>query len=154
MLFLIKSLITFDPVLPPIINKISRSSLNPHIFFPFILSPFNISSLIGLPVKIPLLSFIYLRLSLKVTQSLSQNGADNLFARPGVISDSCATIGIFFRWAAITTGTATNPPLENTISGFSFANILVASNTPFRTLNGSVKFLKSKYRLNFPLLIP
>ena len=40
-----------------------------------------------------------------------------LFARPGVISDSWIITGIFLRPAASTTGTDTNPPFENTISG-------------------------------------
>jgi len=48
-------------------------------------------------------------------------------------------------------GTDTNPPFEKTISGFSFFIIDLASNIPFITLNGSVKFLRSKYLLSLPL---
>ena len=77
-----------------------------------------------------------------------------MFARPGVISDSWATTGIFLKEAATTTGTDTNPPFENTTSGFSFLIIYDASKTPFTTLNGSEKFFKSKYLLNYPLDIP
>lgn len=47
---------------------------------------------------------------LNVTHNFEQNGADSLFAKPGVKSDSCDTTGILFIEAAITTGTATNPP--------------------------------------------
>ena len=50
----------------------------------------------------------------------------------------------------MTTGTATKPPFENTTSGFSLDNILNAWQIPFITLKGSVKFLTSKYLLNFP----
>ena len=148
------SFITFDPKLPPITRIISLSSLKPQISFPFSFEPVKISFLIGLPVNTPLLFLTNCKLSLKVTHNLSQKGDANLFASPGVISDSCATTGIFFIDAAITTGTVTNPPFENITSGFSFDKILIASQTPFNTLKGSVKFFISKYLLSLPDEIP
>ena len=53
--------------------------------------------------------------------------------RPGVISDSWMIAGILRRFAAITTGTVTKPPLEKTISGFSCFSSLLASEKPFST---------------------
>ena len=46
--------------------------------------------------------------------------------------------------AAITTGTVTKPPLENTTSGFRSFMSFLASIKPFTTRKGSVKFLTSK----------
>ena len=47
------------------------------------------------------------------------NFSEILLAKP-VKSDSCIIVGMFSERAAITTGTETNPPLENNRSGFSF----------------------------------
>src|SRR5699024_2818401 len=90
----------------------------------------------------------------KLQQTFVAKGIQILLASPGVISDSWIKVGIFFLLAAITTGTVTKPPLENTTSGFSSFISFLASMNPFRTRNGSVKFLTSKYRLNFPEEIP
>ncbi len=49
------------------------------------------------------------------------DGIASLFARPGVMSDSWIITGILRCFAANTTGTETNPPLEKTISGFNFS---------------------------------
>lgn len=68
----------------------------------------------------------------------------SLLASPGVISDSWISAGIFRRFAAITTGTVTNPPLEKTTSGFRSFRIFLAWLKPFRTRNGSEKFFRSK----------
>ena len=51
----------------------------------------------------------------------------SLLASPGVISDSWIIQGIFRDAAALTTGTETKPPLENTTSGFIFFSILTGS---------------------------
>ena len=56
-----------------------------------------------------------------------RQGIHSLLARPGVMSDSWITQGIFKEEAALTTGTVTNPPLEKTISGQISFRIFLAS---------------------------
>ena len=53
------------------------------------------------------------------------NFSEILLAKPGVKSDSCIIVGMFSERAAITTGTETNPPLENNRSGFSLLILCV-----------------------------
>ena len=67
-----------------------------------------------------------------------------LFASPGVISDSWIIAGIWQCFAARTTGTDTNPPLEKTTSGLSLRRMEIACPYPFNTLKGSEKFFQSK----------
>ena len=62
----------------------------------------------------------------KLQQMRLALGSAILFASPGVISDSWMMHGIFKEAAALTTGTETKPPLENTMSGFNSFKILTA----------------------------
>lgn len=67
------------------------------------------------------------RVSGKLQHTLVQTGIHSLLARPGVMSDSWITQGIFREEAALTTGTVTKPPLEKTISGQISFRIFLAS---------------------------
>ncbi len=64
------SFINFEPRLPPTIRRIGLSSLKLHILLPIILLPSRISFRIGVPVRIPFLSFILFNDSGKVTHIL------------------------------------------------------------------------------------
>ena len=55
-----------------------------------------------------------------VAQTFFENGIDILLASPGVISDSWIITGTLLKYPPITTGTLTNPPLENIILGLIF----------------------------------
>ncbi|MPN20374.1 hypothetical protein SDC9_167753 [bioreactor metagenome] len=99
---------------------------------------------------IPFSPLMYLTVSGKVVHTLLAKGMAILLARPGVMSDSCAITGTPFSFAPNTTGTATNPPLLNTTSGFIFLISAVASFTPFITLKTSVRFSFERYRLSLP----
>ena len=85
-----------------------------------------------------------LTVSGKLQHTFAAEGIHSLFARPGVMSDSWMIAGILHLFAAITTGTVTNPPLEKTTSGFKCFNSFLASLKPFNTRKGSVKFFRSK----------
>ena len=65
-----------------------------------------------------------------------------LFAKPKLKSDSCVITGILSCFDAITTGSATYPPFENTTLGFNFFKMTFASLTLLINLNGSSAFLK------------
>lgn len=53
-------------------------------------------------------------------------------------------------FAAMTTGTDTKPPFENTTSGFTLLMMRLAWNMPPTTLNGSVRFFSEKYLRSLP----
>ena len=122
-----------------------------HNLRPFSLEPLKSSSLIGVPVSIALSFGIFCNASGNVAQTFFAKGIDILLARPGDISDSCIITGTLLKCPPITTGTLTNPPLENIIFGLIFLIIDVASDIPFITRKLSVKFLKSKYLLSLPV---
>ncbi len=92
-----------------------------------------------------LVFLIYFLVSSKFKQVLLANGKLNLFARPGVISDSWITTGMRLKYPAITTGKETHPPFENIISTLSLRKRLCAWNIPIKRLNGSKKFCQLKY---------
>ena len=81
----------------------------------------------GEPVSTAFSSGRYLSVSGKLQHTFFATGMQSLFARPGVRSDSCMMQGIFNDEAALTTGTDTKPPFENTTSGFiSFKSFLAS----------------------------
>ena len=102
-----------------------------------------------MPVCTPL-PLVYCTASGKVQHSTFAKGAQSRLARPGVMSDSWMTTGTPLNFAPYTTGTDTNPPLENTTLGFSLRMMPVAWRMPRITRKGSVKFLGSKYRRSLP----
>ena len=71
----------------------------------------------GDPVRTALSSGRYCKVSGKLQQTLAADGMQILLASPGVMSDSWMMVGILKCFAARTTGTDTNPPLEKTTSG-------------------------------------
>lgn len=72
----------------------------------------------GVPVRTALSAGRVETVSGKLQQILVAEERHNLFASPGVISDSWMMAGILRFFAARTTGTVTKPPFENTTSGF------------------------------------
>src|SRR5699024_1208195 len=76
----------------------------------------------------------------KVVRTFFAKGIAILFASPGVKSDSWMIAGTPRSLAARTAGTDTNPPLENNTSGLHLPMMRQASNVPFNTLNGSLRF--------------
>ena len=124
-------------------------SLKPKRFRPWARSPFRISGRMGVPVYRPL-GPASLAASGKVQHITVAKGAVSLLANPGVMSDSWHTMGTWFNFAPYTTGTETNPPLENTTFGFSLCTSRRAWSTPRITLKGSEKFFTSKYRRSLP----
>ena len=118
------------------------------------LLPLESSARMGEPVSTALSSGRSFIVSGKLQQTLVATGIHSLLASPGVISDSWMMQGIFKDAAALTTGTLTNPPFENTIFGFNFRRSETACVNPLTTLKGSEKFLTSKYLLNFPEEMP
>ena len=118
---LLTASLTFTaPVLPPTTRITGLSVLKPQSLQAFSLFPDSSSFLIGEPVRTAFFSGRYFNVSGKLQHILSAPLMAILLARPGVMSDSWIITGILLWEAANTTGTDTNPPLENTISGFNF----------------------------------
>src|SRR5690554_3152400 len=104
----------------------------------------------GLPVTT---SFSFPNLSkpsLKGTQMRVENLALIRVAKPEVMSLSWLITGIFNRYAAITGGTETKPPLLNKRSGLLRFKIRYAEPIAQATLKKSANVFREKYRLNFP----
>ena len=112
--------------------------------FKLFLFPFKTFFRIGCPVNMHLgeTSAVFS----KATHITSQYLRMILFASPILKSDSWLITGILSICAAITTGTATYPPLEKTISGLIFFNIFFASMIEKRSLNGIKIFFKVIFR--------
>ncbi len=88
MLLRIALLIATDPRLPPITRSTGFSSVNPHRRSPSSHFPVNNSSRIGEPVSTAFPSGRSFTVSGKLQHTLLALGILNLFANPGVISDS------------------------------------------------------------------
>ena len=88
MLLRIALLIATDPRLPPITKRTGFSSVNPHRRSPSSRFPVNNSSRIGEPVNTAFPSGRSFTVSGKLQHTLLALGILNLFANPGVISDS------------------------------------------------------------------
>ena len=138
------SLTEAAPRLPPMTISTGLSAVKPQNLRPASALPERSSWRIGVPVRTAFSAGRFATVSGKLQQILDAEERQSLLARPGVISDSWIRAGIFKRFAAITTGTVTNPPLEKTTSGFSSLRIFLDWLKPFRTRNGSEKFLRSK----------
>ena len=134
------SLTATAPRLPPMIRRTGFVSSKPQNFSRL---PLNNSWRIGEPVSTAFSAGICFIVSGKLVHTRCAHGMQILLARPGVISDSWITQGMWRNFAANTTGTDTNPPLENTTSGLILPNNRIAWPRPFTTLKGSLKFLTS-----------
>ena len=111
-------LIAMEPREPPISISTGFSPLNPVIARPSSRVPWSSFSRIGEPVSTALPAGSDFVVSGKLQQIRLAARRQSLFASPGVMSDSCVTTGICRACAAQTTGTATKPPLLNTMSGW------------------------------------
>ena len=118
------------------------------ILFKLFLLPFKMLFLIGEPVCIAFFPY-FNAVSLKLHSSAFDFFAIILFARPIVISLSCVRTGIFNLLPAIQTGSDTNPPLENIMSGLIFLIKFFAFLILDINLKGICKFLYVKDLISF-----
>ena len=132
------------PRLPPMTIRTGLSAENPVSFSAASRLPSESSLRMGQPVRTAFFGGRYCRVSGKLQHTFAADGMVSLLARPGVKSDSWQMTGICLRPAAITTGTDTKPPLENTTSGFNSFISFFASLKPLITRNGSEKLRRSK----------
>ncbi|MNC29902.1 hypothetical protein D3C75_781700 [compost metagenome] len=138
------------PRLPPITSTTGRARTKSSSILALSALPASSSRRMGRPVYTALSPLICLTVSGKLTHTRPAKGTDIRLASPGVISDSWIITGMPRSLAAMTTGTLTKPPLENTTSGFSRPSTRQASHTPLTTLKGSLKFFRSIYRRSLP----